>query len=38
LKLDGRSYVPADTSPGLLMAQNAPMWREVRGRLLADFV
>jgi fructose-1,6-bisphosphatase/inositol monophosphatase family enzyme len=38
LKLDGRAYVPADTSPGLLMAQNAPMWREVRGRLLADFV
>jgi fructose-1,6-bisphosphatase/inositol monophosphatase family enzyme len=38
LKLDGRTYMPADTSPGLLMAQSAPMWTQVRERLLADFV
>ncbi len=36
-RLDGRAYVPADTSPGLLMAQTASMWTEVRQRLLADF-
>lgn len=36
-KLDGRAYVPADTSPGLLLAQNQHIWNDVRRRLLADF-
>ncbi len=36
-ELDGRAYRPADTSPELLMAQNAEMWSLVRRKLLADF-
>lgn len=36
-KLDGRAYVPADTSPGILLAQNEYIWTDVRRRLLADF-
>jgi fructose-1,6-bisphosphatase/inositol monophosphatase family enzyme len=35
-RLDGTPYDPADTSPGLLVAQNQHTWETVRATLLAD--
>jgi fructose-1,6-bisphosphatase/inositol monophosphatase family enzyme len=35
-RLDGTPYVPADTRPGLLVAQNQEIWETVRTTLLAD--
>lgn len=36
-RLDGSAYVPGDLRPGLLVAQNPPVWRLVRETMLADF-
>jgi fructose-1,6-bisphosphatase/inositol monophosphatase family enzyme len=35
-RLDGTPYLPADTRPGLLIAQNQHTWDAVRSTLLAD--
>jgi fructose-1,6-bisphosphatase/inositol monophosphatase family enzyme len=35
-RLDGAAYVPGDLRPGLLVAQNAAVWRRVRETVLAD--
>jgi fructose-1,6-bisphosphatase/inositol monophosphatase family enzyme len=35
-RLDGTPYLPADTRPGLLIAQNQHAWDTVRTTLLAD--
>jgi fructose-1,6-bisphosphatase/inositol monophosphatase family enzyme len=35
-RLDGTPYIPADTRPGLLVAQNQAIWDTVRATLLAD--
>jgi fructose-1,6-bisphosphatase/inositol monophosphatase family enzyme len=36
-RLDGSAYVPGDLRPGLLVAQNASVWRLLRETVLADF-